>query len=66
MTERKLLLENDKFIIAEALMEIHSVDDILKVIHKVEGTTVFTNPYARTTFLKLVKLKRKMLESRSR
>lgn len=62
----KKLREFEQFIISEAMMEIKSVDDIQRVIDKVEGTAVKLNDFAWKTFLDLIKLKRKMLESRSR
>lgn len=62
----KELKEPEKFIISQAMMEIQSVKDIQKVIDKVEGTVVGLNKYAWKTFLELVDLKKKMLESRKK
>ena len=60
----KKLREHEQFIISQAMMEIQSVNDIQRVIDKVEGTAVKVNNFAWKTFLDLVKLKKKMLESK--
>jgi fructose 1,6-bisphosphatase len=53
-----------KSIMAQALMEIQSVDDIDKVMAKVEGTALAVHKEAWKSFNELVKSKKKMLESR--
>lgn len=65
MTTKKLR-EFEQFIISEAMMEIKSVDDIQRVVDKVECTAVKLNDFAWKTFLDLIKLKKKMLESRGK
>lgn len=49
-----------KFIISEALMEIKTLEDISKVINKVEGTALGVRDDLMKVFLELVKLKKKV------
>ena len=58
----KELKEFEKSIISQALAEIQSLNDIPKVIEKVEGTAIGINKYAMNEFLKLVELKKKILK----
>lgn len=53
----KELKEEEKFIIGQALGEVHSSKDIEIVKRKVEGTVVGINKKAMETFVKLASMK---------